>query len=118
MKTDLINYAIAFLLTIVIEVAVAMVLGYRKRPEIACIVWVNVFSHPLLNYIIWTINSLSSVPIGIMWILLFEGCVAIIEWQLMCYALRRIKKSRLLVLSLTMNSASYIAGIVLPVWIY
>ena len=58
MATDLRNYAIAFLLTIVLEVAVALLLGYRRRHEIACVILVNVFSHPLVNYLVWIIGEL------------------------------------------------------------
>lgn len=112
----LMNYATAFLLTIILEIAVALVLGYRKQTEIACIFWINVFSHPLLNYIIWVINSLDSVPINTTRIVFLEGLVVVAEWQLMCYTLRKQKKARLFILSLVMNSVSYVAGILLPVW--
>ena len=62
MATDLRNYAIAFLLTIVLEVAVALLLGYRRRQEIASVILVNVFSHPLVNYLIWVADTLRTVP--------------------------------------------------------
>ncbi len=110
MATDLRNYTIAFLLTIVLEVAVALVLGYRRRHEIACVVLVNVFSHPLANYLVWIIGELRSTPIRPLEILLLEAAVVIVEWLLLCYALPRRRKSGLFVLSLAMNSGSYLAG--------
>ena len=115
MRIDLLNYAIAFLLTLVFEVAVAWLLGYRKRTELACVVWVNVFSHPLMNYLIWLVGAIRSAPLGPLGILPFEAGVVLVEWLLLCYALRRNPKSRLFILSLAMNSVSYLAGL-LPFW--
>jgi hypothetical protein len=116
MASYLINYAIAFVLTVVIEVAVALALGYRKRLEIACVVCVNVFSWPLVNYLIWITASLQATPISTPQILLFEAGVVIVEWLLLCYALPRRTKGRLFILSLAMNCTSYIVGCFVP-WI-
>jgi hypothetical protein len=114
MASYLTNYAIAFLLTLVLEVAVALLLGYRKRVEIACIVLVNVLSWPLLNYLIWVIGSLRSAPVSMPDILLFEAGVVIVEWLLLCYALPRHPTFRLFLLSLAMNAVSYSAGWLMP----
>jgi len=111
MATDLRNCSIAFLLTIVLEVAVALLLGYRRRQEIACVVLVNVFSHPLVNYLIWVADTFRPVPVRPLEILLLEVGVVIVEWLLLCYALPRRRKSGLFVLSLVMNSVSYLAGL-------
>jgi hypothetical protein len=114
MATDLRNYSIAFLLTIVLEVAVALLLGYRRRQEVVCVILVNVFSHPLVNYLIWVVSELRTVPIRPFEILLLEVGVVLVEWQLLCYALRRRRKAALFALSLAMNCVSYFAGIVFP----
>jgi hypothetical protein len=114
MTSNLRDYAIAFLLTLVLEVVVALLLGYRKRVEIACVVLVNVFSWPLLNYLIWVVGSLRSDPVSTPEILLFEAGVVVVEWGLLCYALPRHSKRRLLLLSLAMNGASYAAGFFIP----
>ena len=116
MATDLRNYAIAFLLTIVLEVAVALLLGYRRRLEIASVALVNVFSHPLVNYLIWVADSLRAVPVGALEILLLEVGVVIVEWLLLCYALPQRRKSGLFVLSLVMNGVSYLAGSLFQIW--
>jgi hypothetical protein len=105
------DYAIAFLATIVLEVAVAIVLGYRRRSELACVVWINIFSHPLLNYLVWTIYLVRSGPIGLAGMLFLECFVVIIEWQLLRYALPKRRIASLFVLSLIMNGVSYLGGI-------
>lgn len=114
MTSDFCNCAIAFLITLVLEVAVALLFGYRKRVEIACVVLVNLFSWPLLNCTIWVVDSLRSVPLGTSAILLFEAGIVIVEWQLLCYALPRHPRFRLLLLSLTMNGISYLVGDFVP----
>jgi hypothetical protein len=114
MASNLANYAIAFTLTLALEVIVALLLGYRRRVEIACVVWVNVFSWPLANYLIWLISSLRSEPVSTSEILLFEVGIVGVEWLLLCYALPRRPRLRLFLLSLAMNSASYVAGWLVP----
>jgi hypothetical protein len=107
----LVNYAIAFVATIVLEVVVALLLGYRRRVEIVCVLLVNVFSHPLVNYLIWVVNTLRAEPLGPLGHLPFEIGVVLVEWLLLCFALPRHNRSRLFVLSLAMNSVSYLAGV-------
>jgi hypothetical protein len=104
---ELRNYAVAFLLTVVLEVGVAWLLGYRKRAEVAAVFWVNVFSHPLVNFLIGIVGALRSAAVTPHEILLFEVGVVIAEWLLLCYALPERSKMRLLVLSLVMNCVSY-----------
>ena len=101
------NYAIAFFLTVVVEIGVAWVLNYRKRAEIAAVFWVNVFSHPLLHFLMGVVGALRSAPITPGETLGFEAGVVILEWLLLCYALPDHSKWRLLFLSLAMNAASY-----------
>jgi hypothetical protein len=114
MTSSLRDYAIAFLLTLVLEVAVALLLGYRKRIEIACVVLVNAFSWPLLNYLVWLVDLLQSSPVNTPEILLFETSVVVVEWALLCYALPRHPRCRLFLLSLTMNAVSYFVGWFVP----
>jgi hypothetical protein len=108
------NYAIAFLLTLAIEPAVAWLLGYRRRLELACVAAVNVFTHPALNLIIWTAARWYERPVGLPGILLLEIGVVLVEWRLMCFALPQRSSRGLFYLSLAMNAASYLAGFLVP----
>ena len=103
----MVNYSIAFLLTIGLETTVAWLLGYRKRAEIAAVFWVNVFSHPLLHLVIGIVGLVRAASVSSGEILFLEVCVVLVEWQLLCYALPRQSKMRLLLLSLAMNCVSY-----------
>ena len=114
MASYLTNYAIAFLMTIGLEVVVALALGYRKRVEIACVIWVNVFTHPLMNLLILILSSLQPDPVSNSEIQLFEAGVVMVEWGLLSYALPRYSKRRLFLLSLAMNAVSYAVGLFFP----
>ncbi len=113
MSPALYNYAIAFLLTIALETAVAWLLGYRRRLEIVCVVAVNVFSHPAANLLVW-IAVEQSRPFGFWEILLLEAVIVAVEWRLMCFALPRRSQTGLFFLSLAMNGVSYLAGFWIP----
>jgi hypothetical protein len=114
MQIDLVSYLIAFALTIVLEVITAVLLGFRTRLQIAAVIAVNVFSHPLLHVVFWVIGSIRSAPVGAVGVLLLEGAVVVVEWQLLCFALRRYSRFQLFILSLAMNGVSYLAGLLLP----
>jgi hypothetical protein len=114
MASSLCNYAIGFLLAIGLETLVAVTLGYRKRTELLCVILVNVFSWPAVNYLVWIVRLLQASPANTPEILLFEAGVVVVEWSLLCYALPHHTKSRLFVLSFVMNGVSYTAGCLLP----
>jgi hypothetical protein len=111
MDRELVNYAWAFVATLVLETAIAWLLGYRRREELAAVVCVNVFTHPAACFLLW----LGVIPADWPWILLLEAGIVLVEWLLLCYALPRKSKARLLALSFMMNAASYLAGLI---WFY
>jgi hypothetical protein len=114
MPPDVSNYAIAFLLALIIEPAVAWALGYRRGRELACVAAVNVFSHPAANFLVSTIVRWRERPFGFEEMLLLEIGVVLVEWRLMCYALPERSRRGLFCLSLVMNSVSYVAGYFVP----
>ena len=114
MASSFCNYAIGFLLAIVLETIVAVALGYRKRTEILCVVLVNTFSWPAVNYLVWIGGLLQSSPANTPELLLLEAGVVIVEWLLLCYGLPKRPRCGLLLLSLTMNGVSYAVGCLVP----
>jgi hypothetical protein len=107
------SYVTAFLATIVLELTTALALGFRQRSELASVVLVNGFTHPLLCYLLWVGGSLRSVPIGVWEIMLLEVGVVLAEWRLLCFALHWRRSWQLLGLSLAMNCVSFLAGVLL-----
>jgi hypothetical protein len=104
------DYLIALLLTEIIEVTVAVLLGYRRRREIAAVILVNLVSHPILHYFLLLNRHFDLVAMSTYTILFLEAAVILVEWGLLVFALRK-KTASLLFLSITMNLCSYLTGV-------
>ena len=104
------SYLAALLLTILIEVLVALIFGYKRKKEILSVILVNLITQPVLNYFLLIGSYFSLVAVTIQFILLLEIIVILVEWQLLVYTLQREPKS-LFVLSLVMNLASLTIGL-------
>ena len=108
------TYLLALGLTLGIELGVAFTFGLRKK-DLYPVVAVNCITHPTLHLILF----IGSMVRGDMWsfVPLLEGVVVLAEYQL----LRQFfdwKKSRLFLLSLTMNSVSYFVGLAFVLYTY
>ncbi len=103
------SYLLALFLTMVIELAIALFFGFRKKIEIIAIVFVNLLTNPILNYLLLVNDHFSFFKSNLLIILLLEAVVVLIEWKLLVFALQE-KPKKLLALSLAMNFCSYFAG--------
>jgi hypothetical protein len=106
------EYAVTLFLTEIIEVTVAILLGYRQRRQIAAVILVNLVSHPILHFFLLLNRHYDLVAMRPMTIPLLEAAVILLEWALLVFALRG-KKSALLFLSTTMNLCSYLVGVLI-----
>jgi hypothetical protein len=100
---------LALLLTEIVEIAVALVLGYRRPREIVAVFLINLLTNPSLNYLLYLNDHFGFIRNRFPLILILEVAVVLIEWALLVFALRGNKKS-LFVLSLAMNTCSYLTG--------
>jgi hypothetical protein len=106
------SYLVSLILTILIEVLVARTFGYRNRYETLAMILVNLITQPAVNYSFLLINTYFNLAsLSMQATVLLEIPVALVEWQLLVYALQRNPKS-LFVLSLVMNAASSIIGLI------
>src|SRR5258708_17702423 len=103
---------LALLLTEVVEVAVAVFLGYRRPKEIIAVILVNLLTNPSLNFLLFLNDYYGVVQRGWPLILLLEAAVILIEWALLVFALHENQKS-LLGLSFVMNTCSYLTGVLI-----
>ena len=103
---------IALFLTIAIEVGIAWLFRLRSKKELGTVILINVITNPLLNYLI-LINSYFHLvkQTGVLTLAL-EVCVVFAEWRLLLWVLR-LGVKRMLVLSLIMNTCSYLAGLLI-----
>ena len=104
--------ALALVLTIIIESAVAWLFGLRSRRELLTIVLINVITNPLLNYLIAVNNSFSLISQTNILIWCLEVIVVFTEWRLLVWVLRQNSK-KMLLLSFVMNACSYGAGLLI-----
>lgn len=107
----LINYFLALFLTLVIEVCVARLFGFKKSKEVISIICVNLISHPVLNYFLWANDVFNLIENNLL-LYFLEILAVIVEWILLVWIFR-VKKYFLFGLSLTMNFVSFIIGIII-----
>lgn len=106
------SFLLAPLLTIVIELAVALFFGFREKIEIITIIFVNLLTNPILNYFLWVNDYFSFFKSNLLLTLFLEVVVVFIEWRLFMFVLQE-KSNKLLKLSFAMNFCSYVAGVLI-----
>jgi hypothetical protein len=102
----------ALLLTIAIEVIVALLFGLRSKQELWTVVLINVITNPLLNYLITVNGYFHLISQTTILILCLEVAVVLVEWRLLVWVLRQSTK-KMLLLSFVMNTCSYLAGLLI-----
>lgn len=107
----------ALLLTVVIEVTISIIVGYRKKSEILTIILINLITNPIINFFLLTTFRLQTYQervqqYSIKNIIFIEIGVILIEWLLLMFALRQSPK-KLLALSILINFCSYFGGVLI-----
>lgn len=105
-------YFAALFLTLVIEISIAYILGFRHKTTLIAIICMNLITHPLLCYFLWINSNISIIPINYISIIILEIFVAIIESILLYFTIRQ-KYLDMLKLSLSINAASFIIGLII-----
>ena len=102
--------------TIVIEVSIAFILGYRRK-DLINVLLVNVLTNPLLNSSIVAINVYWGLKARNICLYIFEILVVIVEGFIYQKYLDR-RKINGYILSLILNIASYGLGLLINEIIY
>lgn len=103
---------IFFLLTVILELIVALIFGYRKIIELLAIFFINLITNPAVNLILMFYLYVTYFEMNLLVLLSLELLVVYAEWKLLVYVLQKNYK-KLLMLSSTMNFVSFLAGIFL-----
>jgi hypothetical protein len=98
----------ALVLTLIAEVPVSLLFGFRSRKDILSVVLINLITNPLANVLMILVSTSSWVLL----IILLEVLVILAEWWLLIYSLEGSKK-KLFWMSVTMNVASILFGILI-----
>jgi hypothetical protein len=118
----LIGYFFKFFFTYFIELIFFSVWNNKiKDKNIPKTVFrVNLFTHPLFTFIVWSLNNFQIIdityknPLAVCYLIFFEVIIVFIEWKLYCFALPYSRK-QLFWLSLLSNTASFFVG---NIWIF
>ncbi len=81
------DYLAALSLTMVIEVAVAALWGYRSYFAIRTVILANLMSHPLLTYLLW-VNQYFRILDFRASVAILEILVVFLEWGCFVFVLR------------------------------
>lgn len=105
------EYFVALLLTVAIEIIVAVLFWYRNKESILSVVLVNLITNPLANFLVLFNSYTNLLPENTL-IIIIEIGVVLAEWGLLVYALR-LEPKKMLLLSVAMNVASYAVGLLI-----
>lgn len=103
--------AICLLLTILIEEALALVIGVRKGFDLAVILFANTLTNPIAVFSDLALQAYTSIPRAI-YVIIIELTVFITE-ALIYRKLLFTKKPSPFVLSLILNGVSFVTGMLL-----
>lgn len=101
-----------FIISTLLEIAVACAMKYRSRKDLLAVLLVNLITQPTLNYLLFFSHRFNLMKIDFSEICVLEAIITLIEWKLLAYALDR-KSSEIFLLSLAMNTTSFLTGYLL-----
>lgn len=105
-------YFLALILTLVIELSIAYVLGFRTKKDIIAIIFANLITHPLLCYFLWMNSIFFITPVNYFSIIILEILVVLLESVLLFFALKQ-KYLNMLKLSFGINIVSFLVGLLI-----
>ena len=97
------------IITLIIEIIIAFIIGVRNKKDFLNITLVNVLTNPLVVSISIYINIRYGLELRDMWIIFLELSAFIIE-GIIYYKVLNYKKINVFVVSLILNGSSYFIG--------
>ena len=101
-------------LTLLVELAVALALGWRTGNDLAGVAAVSVMTNPFFALSVYVLllvfRDLSLGPL-VLFMVVLEVVIVLVEWRLLRWALKKDSRKTAL-LSAAMNAASFAAGLV------
>ncbi|MGN1445726.1 MAG: hypothetical protein ACI4WV_05470, partial [Eubacteriales bacterium] len=115
---ELVSLLARIVITILVELAVALLFGFREKKQLLLLAGVNTVTQVLLNVLLNIINYHSGSLLFVLYYILFELIVFAVEAVLYCLLMNRIsqRKSKpwlYLVYALVANGVSFGVGLVI-----
>ncbi len=114
---EIVSLVARIIITIIIEMAIALLFGFRKKKQLLLLIGVNTATQIILNVLLNVINYNSGELAFVVFYILFEIAVFVIEAILYCTIMKKIseqqKKNWFYVLyALIANAVSFGAGFI------
>lgn len=114
---EFLSLAARIVITIAIEMAVALLFGFRKKKQLLILALVNTITQVLLNVLLNVIAYRSGPPAFVMYYILFEIIVTVLEAILYCAILKKVSEPPkgnwyYILYALTANAVSFGAGLI------
>lgn len=111
----ILNFILALLLTIIIEIIVAYLFKIKTKNQILIIILINVITNPALNWFVYLLNQFDIIKKNIFLILFSEAIVVLIEGKLIK---KYVVDKNAYYISFAMNLCSFLIGLLIfPNWI-
>lgn len=119
---EIVSLSVRIVLTILIELAIALLFGFREKKQFRFIVFVNLVTQIALNVALNMINYYSGQMAFVIFYILLEFAVFLIEailysWYLKKYSQKKISGRKPCIYALAANTASFALGWGLAYWI-
>ncbi|MGS0972201.1 MAG: hypothetical protein ACVCEJ_03015 [Candidatus Izemoplasmataceae bacterium] len=103
---------LALVLTVGIEVVVAMIFRFQGNNRLKVVALASVITNPILTFVLSVLAMFTAAEASLYVILVLEVIVVMVEYYILHYVYgKKETKKRLFVLSLSMNAASYLVGV-------
>jgi hypothetical protein len=104
-------FLLLLVLTVVVELAAAWIVGVRDRRGEKAVIWVNVLTNPA---VVWILVVAGGLPGTLYWTLMgvLEILVVVVEWRLLRWAVG-LASRRAALTSVVMNASSFAVGLVI-----
>lgn len=112
---EIISLAARVVATILLEIAIAFIFGYREKKTLIFIAWVNIFTQVLLNVSLNIVNYIMGGMAYVIFLILFEVAVFAIEALLYVLLINRFSKKpsgrmKAVAYAFAANAASFAIG--------
>lgn len=119
---EILSLLARIVITILIEMAVALLFGFRKKPQLLLLAGVNTVTQIILNVLLNLINYNSGPLAFVLFYILLELIVFILEAVIYCIWMKQLseppRKNWLYVLyALTANALSFGVGLLIARWL-
>ena len=113
---EIIGFLVRVIPTVIVEVLIGLLFGYREKKEILTIVWTNLFTQILLNLIMTVLDYYTGALVWIFFFPILELAVLIIELIVYLAKFRTHSRFKTVIYAILANVLTFLMGLYLGVW--